>query len=198
MKKIYLITHNSNKIKEFKNLLEPDIEVIPIDFNYMEPKADTCEEVVKLCLNQAHETAKQVLKKTPDFPICIEDSGLFIEKLKGFPGINTAFCKNRIGNSGLLKLMEDYPNDYDRRIFYQSTIGFFDGKIKRIFSGQEEGVLSKEVRGNFGWDEDKVFIPIQSNPKKLTYGELKTENTICIFRTRALEKLKNFLEEEYF
>ena len=36
----------------------------------------------------------------------IEDAGLFIEGLKGFPGVYSAYVQKTLGNPGILKLME--------------------------------------------------------------------------------------------
>ncbi|MFP4111624.1 MAG: non-canonical purine NTP pyrophosphatase [Candidatus Woesearchaeota archaeon] len=195
IQKIYLITHNKNKIKEFKEVLEPKIKVETIDFDYIEPKSDSCEEVVKLCLKEAYESAKVILGKQPDAPILIEDSGFFIDKLDGFPGAYTATVFRYIGNKGLLKLMADIRNDKERTIFYRSFIGFYDGKEMRIFSGEEKGTMAFQKKGDNGWGQDPIFIPLENNPENRTYGELKKKNIFepSIFRKKALEKLDEYL-----
>jgi XTP/dITP diphosphohydrolase len=39
-------------------------------------------------------------------PIIVEDAGLFVEALNGFPGPYSSYVYKTIGNEGLLKLME--------------------------------------------------------------------------------------------
>ena len=40
-----------------------------------------------------------------DRPIMIDDSGLFIDVLRGFPGVYSSYVFKTIGNDGILSLM---------------------------------------------------------------------------------------------
>lgn len=184
-KTINLITGNPNKVKEFKLILEPEIKVNHLDIPYLELRSDDPEGIVRLAAKQLAEK----LNKT----IVLEDSGLFIPVLNDFPGTCTKYICNRIGNSGILKLMDNFKGK-DRKCFYKSAIGFCSsGKEPISFLGVEEGLISLQEKGTKGWGEDPIFIPVEKNPKKKTYGEIRKKGSVNIFRKRALLKLKDFL-----
>ena len=180
MHKINLITHNKNKVKEFKQVLEPEINVNHIDIEYDEIRSDNNDEIA---VNSAKELSKK-LNKT----VVVEDSGLFIEALKGFPGTCSSYIHKRIGLEGILKLMKDINN---REGFYKSSVAICSPNEKpKVFSGEEKGTIAESIRGNFGFGHDPVFIPEDSDK---TYGEMQD----CIekkqFRRIAILKLKEFL-----
>jgi len=181
---LYLITHNKNKIKEFKLLLEPEFKIDVLEFDYPELRSDDSEEIVKLAAKQLADK----LNKT----VIVEDSGFFIKALNGFPGTCTAYIYQRIGNKGFLKLMKGVKK---RAVYYKSAIGFCQaGKEAISFFGVEEGTLALKEKGKKGWGQDPIFIP---KGKKKTYGQLRTANDVNLFRKRAIIKLKEFLENNF-
>lgn len=172
------ITHNKNKIREFKEFLAPEIEFEILELEYPELRCDDEEEVVALAAKQLADRLGR--------PVIVEDSGFHIVALSGFPGTCTAFVHKRIGNEGFLKLMNA---EQDRRIFYKSAIGFCmpEGQPE-VFSGVERGKMAFECLGDKGWGQDPIFIPENSDQ---TYGEHKP--SVNIFREKALTQLKSFI-----
>ena len=56
------------------------------------------------------EVAEDKVKKAFDIiksPVIVEDDGLFIDDLNGFPGIYSSFVYKTIGNKGILNLLKD-------------------------------------------------------------------------------------------
>ncbi len=181
--KINLMTQNPNKVKEFKLILEPEIEVRQIKVDYPELRSEDNVEIAKLA-------AKMLCEKF-EMPVAVEDSGLFIEALNGFPGTCTAYACKRIGNRGILKLMEGVKN---RRCWYRCAIGYCEPDKNPIaFEGEEEGTVAEEVKGEHGWGYDPIFIP-QGETK--TYGELRKEGDINLFRRKAIEEFKGYLKNQ--
>ncbi|MEK6854096.1 MAG: non-canonical purine NTP pyrophosphatase, partial [Nanoarchaeota archaeon] len=118
----------------------------------------------------------------------VEDSALVIEAIGGFPGPYTRYIYERIGNSGLVKLMQDKKN---RRCWYKSAIGYCEPKKEPVcFLGEEEGRIANRERGKSGWGQDRIFIP---KGKSRTYAETRKPGSINEFRKRAIEKLKDYL-----
>jgi len=177
---INLITSNLGKLKEFKAYLEPDIKINHIEMEYKELRSDDPEEIAK-------ESAKRLaeeLKKT----VVVEDSGLFIKALNDFPGTCSKYIHQRIGLKGILKLME---NIEDRTCHYKSAIAYCEpGKEPISFLGQEPGFISKEIKGNYGFGHDPIFIATNSNK---TYGETENCENKKKFRKNAALKLKDYL-----
>jgi XTP/dITP diphosphohydrolase len=180
---IYLITTNKNKVAEFKAVLEPEHNITQDSYDYLELRHDIPEEIVK-------QAAKQLVECYGK-PICVEDSGFFIEALNDFPGTCTAYIHKRIGNKGFLKLMENKEN---RKIYYKSAIGFCEPNKEPVtFLGEEEGTIAEKETGTQGWGQDAIFIPKNQTQ---TYGELRKSGDVNIFRKKALEKFKEFLENK--
>ena len=180
MHQINLVTHNKNKFKEFKNILEPEIEINHIDKEYKELRSDSNEEIAA---DSAFRMSRELNKA-----VVVEDSGLFISALNEFPGTCSAYVHKRIGLDGILKLMKDIK---DRECFYRSAVAFCEPQKKPlVFFGEEKGIISNGVRGAFGFGHDPIFIPEGSGK---TYGEMKD----CIekkkFRKMAILKLRDYL-----
>ena len=180
---ITLVTSNKNKVREFKKVLEPEIKVKHIELEYPELRSDEPEEIVEMASRQLSDSVGKA--------VVVEDSGLFIKSLSGFPGTCTKYIFVRIGNEGILKVMEKVR---DRKCHYKSAIGYCEpGKKAVSFFGIEEGKISRSVKGKYGWGQDPIFIP---EKEKKTYGELRKDKekySVNVFRRRALEKLKRFL-----
>lgn len=180
MKKINFATHNINKVKEFKVILGDNIIVEHFDIDYPELRSDDPGEIVKEAVKKLAEEHKK--------PIVAEDSGLFIKALNDFPGTCSAYIHKRIGLKGILKLME---NEKDRTCFYRSAVGYCEpGKEPISFLGEEKGSISEEIRGEYGFGHDPIFIP---EGQDQTYGEMENVKNIKKFRRIAVEKLGQYL-----
>jgi len=177
---ITFITSNKNKVKEFRQILEPDIKVNHINIPYPELRSDNPEEIARM----SAEMLANKLKKT----VVVEDSGLFIEALNGFPGTCSAYIHKRIGLEGIIKLMKGIKN---RNCTYKSAVAYCEPNKKPIsFLGEEKGKVAESVKGHFGFGHDPTFIPEESNK---TYGEIKNCENIKKFRRRAVLKLREYL-----
>lgn len=177
---INFVTSNKNKVKEFRQILEPEVKVNHIKISYPELRSDNPEEI-------ARQSAKILADKFKK-DVVVEDSGLFIKALNGFPGTCSAYIHKRIGLKGIIKLMKGVK---DRRCTYKSSVAYCEpGKKPISFLGEEKGIVAKSVRGNFGFGHDPVFIPEGSNK---TYGEMPNCKEVKKFRRRGVEKLRGYL-----
>jgi XTP/dITP diphosphohydrolase len=181
--KIFFATSNKSKVKEFKSILEPGIEVEQITIEYPELRSDYPEEIAGLA-------AKQLADKLQR-PIVVEDSGLFISALNGFPGTCSAYIHKRIGLEGILKLMQDVKN---REAKYVSAVGYCEpGKKARVFLGSEKGRIARKILGESGFGHDPIFIP---EGESKTYGQMENYDKMKKFRKEAVLKLAEFLRNE--
>lgn len=177
---INFVTSNKNKVKEFKQILEPEIKVNHIKISYPELRSDDPEEIARM----SAEILANKLKKQ----VAVEDSGLFIEALNEFPGTCSAYIHKRIGLKGIIKLMEGIK---DRDCTYKSAVAYCEpGKKPVSFLGEEKGKVAEKVKGNYGFGHDPIFIPEGS---KKTYGELENVKEVKEFRRRAVLKLREYL-----
>jgi len=181
--RLFFVTCNKGKVREFKQILGPKITAQQIAINYPELRSDNPEEIAKLAAKQLAD----ILKK----PVVVEDSGLFIKSLNGFPGTSSAYIHKRIGLKGILKLMEGIKN---RECMYMSAVAYCKPKKQSIsFLGTEKGKIAKKIRGNYGFGHDPIFIP-EGNKK--TYGEMRNCEEIKKFRRRAVLKLLDYLKKQ--
>lgn len=178
--KLYLVTSNLNKVKEFKAIMEPKIKVEHIQLEYPEMRSDDPEEIAKLAAKQLAEQLKK--------PVVVEDSGLFIKSLNGFPGTCSAYIHKRIGLEGILKLMNGVK---DREAMYISAVGYCEPHKQPLsFLGTEKGTIATKIRGKYGFGHDPTFIPQGS---RKTYGEIKSAAELKKFRKMAVTKLIVYL-----
>lgn len=180
---LYFVTSNEGKVREFRQILEPKVQVQHLPIDYPELRSDYPEEIARLA-------AKQLADKL-NKPIVVEDSGLFIKSLNGFPGTCSAYTHKRIGLKGILKLMSGIK---DRSCMYMSAVAYCEPKNQPVsFLGTEKGKIAEKIRGKHGFGHDPIFIPEGS---KKTYGEMKNSEEVKKFRRRAVLKLLEYLKNE--
>lgn len=150
MKTITYVTGNKAKIESAKNALVPlGYEIDNIKMETPEIQADDVEEVSKYSAKWAsNELNRPVLKN---------DSGLFVNGLKGFPGVYTRYAEETIDVDGLLKLMDNLE---DRSAYFKESIAYCEpGKEPVVFVGITKGRIDTKKSGTNGWSWDYVFIP---------------------------------------
>ena len=86
-------------------------------------------------------------------PLIIEDDGIFINSLNGFPGPYSSYIFKTIGNKGILNLLKQ-----NRKAKFVSIITYCDKNILESFDAKIDGSISKSVKGK-GWGYDPIFIP---------------------------------------
>ena len=118
-------------------------------------------------------------------PVIVEDDGLFIDELNGFPGQYSSYVFQTIGIEGILELLNTSKN---RSASFKSCIAYCDGNSSKNFEGEVRGKISKEETLN-GWGYDPIFIP---NGTSLTFGQLQILKLKGTFSHRA-KALKEFV-----
>ena len=124
----------------------------------------------------------------------IDDAGVFVDELKGFPGVYSRYVYDTISPNGLLKQMEGIGN---RSASFKCVLGLLleDGSTHK-FVGECHGNIIHEMRGEGGFGYDPVFIP-EGYDK--TFAELSQEDKNRVsHRGRAMQKLIAFISEKGF
>ena len=120
-------------------------------------------------------------------PVIIEDDGLFINSLSGFPGPYSSYIFNTIGNNGILKLIGD-----NRDAQFVAIIAFCDSSNEpTLFESSVPGTISKNIQDG-GWGYDPIFIPEKQNK---TYAELADKNKLS-HRYESLKKFANWFNNK--
>jgi XTP/dITP diphosphohydrolase len=138
------------------------------------------------CLDAWRKCNKEKSFRTTK-PIIVEDDGLFIDSLSGFPGPFSSYVFDTIGNNGILKLV---GNKRDAQ--FVSIIAFCESPAQQmIFESNVVGTISKNVQGE-GWGYDPIFIPEKQNK---TYAELADKNKLS-HRYESLKKFANWFNNK--
>ncbi len=182
MMRLFFLTKNEGKLKEARmTLAEFGIEVEQLEGNRIEIQSDDLGEI-------ALYSVKRV--GTDRLPVIVEDAGLFIEVLNGFPGPYSSYVYRTIGCKGILKLMEGRE---ERRARFRSAVAYFDGKVAKVFLGEVAGIIAEEERGHEGFGFDPIFVPIGYNE---TFAEMGLEKKVQIsHRARAFKALGAWLSK---
>ncbi len=181
MRNIIFVTGNPHKVKEVKDILSPlGITVEQNDCGYPELQETELEPIAAY----GAEWAANMLSSE----VMVDDSGLFIEALKGFPGPYSAYVLETLGNERMLKLMEDEP---DRRATFKCVIGYCrPGEKALVFKGEIEGEIAWKSRGNAGFGYDPIY-----EVEGVTFGEMMDEGKNKLsHRYRALVKFAEWLK----
>lgn len=184
---IFFATSNVMKVEEAERILkEYDIFSLHLPMKLPEIQSENLEEIAVFSAQKAWENQEK--------PLFVEDAGLFIEELKGFPGPYSSYVFKTISNEGILKLMSQSE---DRTAYFQSVIAFCNGKKTVTFKGEVKGKISREIRGNYGFGFDPIFIPDEGDGR--TFGEMNiSEKTAISHRTRALKKFAEWIKSTDF
>ncbi len=118
-------------------------------------------------------------------PFFIDDTGLYIERLNGFPGPYASYVQDTIGNSGIIKLASG------SNAYFKTVISLMIENKVNQFTGILKGKISdEESLGNkFGYDP--IFIP---DGYSISLAELSPyEKNVISHRGKALDNLMGFL-----
>ncbi|MCL5067313.1 MAG: RdgB/HAM1 family non-canonical purine NTP pyrophosphatase [Thaumarchaeota archaeon] len=179
MIEFYFATGNDHKLEEAKVALgQHKIEVAKWEGV---PKI----EIQHVDLEEIAATALALILTKTDKPVFVEDSGLFVHELNGFPGPYSSYIFDTIGVNGLLKLMDGGKT---RKAEFKSSVAFGeDGKWLATFSSATEGTIQLQPRGSNGFGFDPIFVPIWA---QRTFAEMELkEKTVYSHRSKALSKL---------
>lgn len=182
---LHFLTGNRHKYLEILNIAR-QIN-FPIDIKMgggkdkIEIQSDSLEKIVEFATRHAYE------KGYDNF--FIEDAGLFIEALKGFPGPYSHYVYATIGIQGILKLMRDITK---RKAYFKSVIGLcLNGDIK-IFVGITNGLITRAPRGSYGFGFDPIFIP-EGYSKTFAEMSMEEKNRVS-HRGKAAKKMFEYLK----
>jgi non-canonical purine NTP pyrophosphatase (RdgB/HAM1 family) len=181
---IYFITGNKNKYKEITAYI-PDLKMLNLS-GLQEIQSMDLNEVIQEKIN----VAVKIFGK--EHFLLVEDTGLYLSALNGFPGPLIKFLLKSVKNEGIFNICNKYYNIHAYAI---TAFGLFDPKKNKIivYIGKTDGVITKP-KGSFGFGWDMIFQPKGS---RKTFAEMKTihEKNLFSMRNKALKKVIKALKE---
>ncbi|MFC2158238.1 RdgB/HAM1 family non-canonical purine NTP pyrophosphatase [Acidobacteriota bacterium] len=194
-RRLLLATTNQGKTRELRAFLYG----LPLDiYSFADfPPKEKFEETGQTFMENARGKSLTYSMDWEDLTLA-EDSGIEILHLGGRPGVFSA----RFAGSGssdqenidkALKLMGGVPPE-DRTARFVCCLALAQkGQIIEEITGEVEGILTEEPRGNSGFGYDPIFL---YPPMKKTFAELTSQEKNRIsHRGLALEQLKIWFEE---
>ncbi len=178
---LYFATKNPHKLAEARAGLAAH-EVVQLDVEKVEIRSDRLDEIARF--------AAQRIRETFERPFFVEDSGIFVDELNGFPGPYSSGIYNQIGLEGLHRLLKGASS---RAATFRSVVAFSrPGEEIVSLEGDMQGSIAQSPRGSNGFDYDPLFIPDEGDGR--TYGEMTLEEKNAFsHRGRALARLDDHL-----
>jgi XTP/dITP diphosphohydrolase len=180
-KVVFFATGNVNKFMEARAILGSyGVAVGMLRLKGDEIQSDHLEEIASKSVQNAYNSSH--------LPIFVEDAGLFIDALNGFPGPYAAYVYKTIHNSGILKLLEGKNN---RSAKFQSVIAYLDNQTPspRCFYGESSGAITpmeRREKGKSGFGFAPIFQPEGSGK---TFAEMTiTEKNGYSHRAMAIRR----------
>ena len=176
--KVAVVTSNPNKAREVAAYFAGTL---------------TVEHVALECPEFRHADVGEIARGKAEFayralsrPLIVDDTGLFVDALGGFPGPYAAYVHDTIGNAGVLKLMEGVE---DRGARFETAIAFAREDGILVFRGVLPGTIVAP-RGEEGFGYDPIF---EHGGRTLAEIPLAEKSRIS-HRARALEAFRAWVE----
>ncbi|WP_323674631.1 RdgB/HAM1 family non-canonical purine NTP pyrophosphatase [Halorubellus sp. PRR65] len=186
---IRFVTSNEGKAEEAREYLD-DVE--RVDYDYTEVQGDLAT-VAAAGAREAFDALGGV------DPVLVDDAGLFVRALDGFPGPYSSFVEDTLGVDRVWRLCEA---EDDRRGHFRTVLAYAhrpgdgddgtDGDVQvETFEGSVPGTIVAP-RGDGGFGYDPIF-----EHDGTTMAEMSTaEKNAVSHRGRALAKFADWLAGE--
>jgi len=182
-KTVWFMTENPGKFREARSILDTQgIRIRQLKRAKVEVQDASLEKIARFAVKTA--------PINPPGLLLVEDSGLFIDALGGFPGPFSSYVYKTIGLKGILGLMQGKR----RSAYFQSSIAVGSADLRpRIFTGIVRGSVSRKIAGTAGFGYDPIFVPEGFGE---TFGQtsedVKNKNS---HRARAFLKFAKWYEQ---
>ena len=183
LSELFFASSNEHKFQEAERILSD----LGVQINFYKT---ILEEIQSNDLNDIAEkkaiNAYDLIQK----PVIIEDDGLFINSLNGFPGPYSSYAYDTIGNKGIMNLLE---NSQVRDANFVSIIAYCDNDYGvKLFESSIPGKISSVIEKG-GWGYDPIFIP---DGESKTYANVSDKDKFS-HRSASLKKFSNwFLDKQ--
>ena len=147
---MWFATSNDHKFKECLFVLQDfGIVLSRLPSKGLELQVSEPSEVAAHSAAEAYRTSQR--------PLFVEDTGLFVDSLGGFPGTYASFVFRTLSLDGMLKLMKGVA---DRGAEFVSSVAYCDSSsMPQVFTGRLRGMIALRPSGLGGFGFDPIFIP---------------------------------------
>ncbi len=182
---VRFVTNNKHKYLEASEVLSKyDISIEWVPLSIDEVQSDYLEDIV----------VSKVLGSigVVEIPYIVEDTGLYIEALNGFPGPYASYVYKKLGLENILKLLEGVKNRQAAFVAVGAVV--LDQHFFKIFRGELHGEIANELRGENGFGYDPIFLPL-NNKMTLAEMDLATKNKVS-HRGKLFREIGEYLSKK--
>ena len=171
-------TSNENKFQEAERILSNfGVQINFFKTTLEEIQSDNLSDIAQQKAINAYNRIQK--------PVIIEDDGLFINSLDGFPGPYSSYAYDTIGNKGIMNLL---GNSKVRDAKFVSIIAYCDESFNpKLFESSIPGKISSVIEEG-GWGYDPIFIPAGESK---TYANVSDKDKFS-HRAASLKKFSNW------
>jgi XTP/dITP diphosphohydrolase len=186
VKKVTFVTTNDMKFEEVARILGGyGIEIEQLNTSYEEDHDKTIGEIAK-------ESAKKLAKKL-NKPVIVDDTGVFIDHYKNFPGSVAKFVFQNIGYEGLFKLL----GGIDPKGHFETAAAYCEpGEEPQVFFGRMEGrfITRNDLKDERFMPYMQIFQPCGFS-KVISELTIEEKNSIS-HRADAFRKMGKYLSKK--
>ena len=191
MNKLIFATSNPNKVREVKEMLDGQYEVLSLkDIGCFEDIPETAPTFEGNALQKARYVYENF-----GYDCFSEDTGLEIDALNGDPGIYTARYAGpeRNADNNMAKAIRELEGKDNRGAQFRTAMALIIGGEEKVFEGIVRGSIRQEKSGEGGFGYDPIFQP---DGYDITFAEMdKADKNAISHRGRALRKLIDYLKK---
>ena len=175
---LFFVSSNNHKFTEAQRILSNlGLEISLFKTTLEEIQSNSLSEIAK---RKALDAYSKVQK-----PVIIEDDGLFIHSLNGFPGPYSSYVYDTIGNKGIMSLLEKIEL---RTAKFVAIIAYCNGVDDvQLFESSIPRKISLSIEKG-GWGYDPIFIP---DGESKTYANVSDKDKFS-HRSASLKKFSDW------
>lgn len=178
---LVFVTSNAGKVREAEAVLGCTLDHRALDL----PEIQSLD-LLEVVRDKAAAAVRRLGR-----PVLVEDTGLELAGLGGFPGPLVRWMLSSVGAEGIARIAHAFA---DSRATARCLLCACDGSVEVLGEGVVRGRIAAAPRGRQGFGWDSVFVP--EPPGDRTYGEMSDDEKNAIsHRRRAFESLKLALEK---
>ena len=167
VRRLLLVTGNPGKLAEARRIVAAaggGVELESVTLDLPEIQSLDFGEVLEAKLAAAREALPRA-----DSPIVVEEAGLELAAMNGFPGPLVKWMLDAVGAEGIARTAQALGNVRARAV---ALLAWSDGARTVVARGEAHGELVHPPRGTRGFGFDPIFRP---EGETRTFGELADE-----------------------
>ena len=180
---LYFASSNAHKFEEVQRILSNlGVNITLFKTTLEEIQSDSLSKIAE---RKAIDAYTKVQK-----PVIVEDDGLFIDSLDGFPGPYSSYIYDTIGNKGIIRLLENIES---RDAKFVAIIAYCSGDNDvQLFESSIPGKISSSIEKG-GWGYDPIFIPAGESK---TYANIPNKDRLS-HRASSLKKFSDWFMHKH-